>query len=606
MTRITGLSTGLDVDALVKTAMSGYQTRINQQIQQKDILEIKQKLYRQTLTDTRSFYNKYLDVTKSDSLLFTSNYKSVTFTSSNEEAVTAKALSGGKIDNYTVDVTSIAKPSSLTIDHSKIVAGNKITISNEVFTEVFTLEGNTEKEIAENLNNSLSSKGITARYTQFSIDGTTAGMILESSVLGTSAPKISAQIMGTVTTNILNIKSGTNANDGTDGNPVTAGTKAITDSPIAIGNIKAGNIITINGKQFTLTGGTVDEINTNLNIALDAAGIKVNATYDTANGMTLEADEAGSANNFTSSIRVYATALDEKQLKSTPGTNAVITVTNSKGEKYNYTGNANTFNVDDVVFTVNQKPTSSVTLSGKSDVTDIKDKIVKFVNDYNTLMTSLNTNTMTKHNSNYAPLTDEQKEAMSESEIKLWNEKVESGQLYRDSDITKIANNMKEAMRSVMSGTGMTLEKIGITPVKDYAGTSNGTFTIDEEKLTSALENNIEDVMNLFAGKPDDTATTDEQKNSQTGILNKIKTNLYAEVMKSDSALAKKVGIEGTASFTSNTITKNISDYEKKITDMQKALATREQALYVKYANLETIMNKYNSQQSYLTSSLGS
>ncbi|OOM16272.1 flagellar filament capping protein FliD [Clostridium saccharobutylicum] len=592
MTRYAGLS-GIDVDSLVKTAMKGYQTKVDQQIQKRDVLEIKQKLYRQVLTDTRSFYNKYIDIAKSDSLMLSSNYKAVSFKSDNEGAVTAKALSGAKIDNYTVDVTSIAKPSSLTIDDSKIVAGNKIKIQGIEFE----LEGASKTEIATNLTNSLKAKGISinARYTQFSTNSTT-GMVLESSVLGASSPDFTAQVMGTATTNNLDVTSGTDTAEAFSNN-------------IAPGNIVAGNMITVNGKQFKLTGANGDEINTNLNAALDSAGIKVNATYNDTDGMKLTADDKGAANNFTASIRVY-TESPETEMKAsvdgTKGTDAGITVTNSKGEKYTYTGNANTFTVDDVVFTVNQKPTSSVTLSGKSDTTDIKDKIVKFVNDYNTMITNLNKDIMIKHDRNYSPLTSDQKEAMSESQIKLWDEKVETGQLYRDSDISRITSSMKEAMRSVMDGSGMTLEKIGITPVKDYAGTTNGTFAIDEEKLTSALQNNIEDVKDLFIGQPDATATTDAEKNSQTGILNKLKSNLYSEVMKSDSALAKKVGIEGTASFTTNTITKSISDYEKKITNMQKALATRQQALYSKYANIEEMMNKYNSQQSYLASSLGS
>lgn len=611
MTRLTGLATGLDVDSLVKTAMAGYQTKINQKIQQKDILEIKQTQYRQVLTDTRSFYNKYLDVAKSSSLLFSSNYKSVSFESDNVGAVTAKALSGAKVDNYKVDVTSIAKPSSLTIDSTKVVAGNKIKINE---TE-FELEGTTQSEIADNLTNALSAKGINikARYTQFSSDGTSAGLVLESNVLGGSAPKFTAQIMGTTVTTPLAVNSGTNSNDGTDGNSVTAGSKAITSSPIATSNIEAGNMITINGKQFKLTDADADgdgdkdedDITKNLNTALDAAGMKVTATYDPTNGMTLEADEVGTANNFTASLRVYTETV-ESSITAADGKNADITITNSKGEKYVYTEDKNTVTVDNVVFTFTQKPTGTVTLSGKTDITDIKDKIVSFVNEYNTLMTSLNKDVMTKHNRNYSPLTSEQKEAMSEAEIKLWNEKVEQGQLYRDSDITRIAENMKQTMRSVMDSSGISLEKIGITPVKDYAGTANGTFSIDEEKLTSALQNNIDDVMDLFIGQPDATAVTDSKKNAQTGILYKLKSTLYSEVMKSDSALAKKVGLEGTASFTNNTITKSISEYEDKIEDMQTALSKKQQALYSKYATLETMMNNYNSQQSYLTSYLGS
>ena len=60
-TRITGLATGLDVDSIVKTTMKAYQTKIDQQIQKKDVLEIKQKQARELVKKANDFFNKYLD-----------------------------------------------------------------------------------------------------------------------------------------------------------------------------------------------------------------------------------------------------------------------------------------------------------------------------------------------------------------------------------------------------------------------------------------------------------------------------------------------------------------------------------------------------------------
>ena len=44
--RITGLATGLDMDEVIKESMRPYRVKIQQQQQQKEIVEIKQKLYR--------------------------------------------------------------------------------------------------------------------------------------------------------------------------------------------------------------------------------------------------------------------------------------------------------------------------------------------------------------------------------------------------------------------------------------------------------------------------------------------------------------------------------------------------------------------------------
>ena len=62
--RITGLSTGLDMDEIVKNSMKPYRIKIEKQGQNKEILEIKQKLYRDMLKDSRDLYNKYIEYKK--------------------------------------------------------------------------------------------------------------------------------------------------------------------------------------------------------------------------------------------------------------------------------------------------------------------------------------------------------------------------------------------------------------------------------------------------------------------------------------------------------------------------------------------------------------
>ncbi len=69
--------------------------------------------------------------------------------------------------------------------------------------------------------------------------------------------------------------------------------------------------------------------------------------------------------------------------------------------------------------------------------------------------------------------------------------------LRKDNDLERIASEMKSAMSTVISGSGLSLEKIGIAPVKDYTD-KNGMLTIDEDKLTTALEENGGDVKDLF------------------------------------------------------------------------------------------------------------
>ncbi|MPM73190.1 Flagellar hook-associated protein 2 [bioreactor metagenome] len=247
-----------------------------------------------------------------------------------------------------------------------------------------------------------------------------------------------------------------------------------------------------------------------------------------------------------------------------------------------------------------------IRITGKTDAKDTKDKIVNFINDYNKMIEKLNTLTTEKRDRSFMPLTEEQKKDMSESEIKLWNEKVQKGQLSRDNDLTRIANSMKQSMRTLVEGLGLNLEKIGIKPVADYQGTKNGTFTIDEKKLTEALEQNSEEVMNLFTkGKPTDEGLSESKKYSQTGLIQRLKEILYNESVTVTAPILKKAGIEGSSTSFNNEISKSIEKYDQKMKDMEKDFSRREQLLYTKYSKLETMMNKYNSQQSYLMQQLG-
>lgn len=694
--RITGLATGLDMDQLVTDSMKPYRIKIDKKGQEKEILEIKQKLYREIIKDSRELYNKYFDITKSDSLLLSKSWSTTKFTSSNEDVVTVTGGGEAKPDNYTI-TGNIAKASKISIASSEIL-DDKITINGKEFT----LSGDTQKEKASNLTNDLKKAGINVKvsYTDFAGNGTTnaSGFILESTILGkdsnfvigagatittmtaTSAQNYEAATAATITgfntgdfnvnDNIINItvnnevksitiKSSDIKNE--EGSIDKDKLKNVLNNTLKEYNLEAtideaggitfkstklGNIddpeLTINlkggnfthgedevkaSKTFSLTGNekiTINGVLVDLSLKSGEASITEDdmTTVDYLNkvlkeqnlNMVVKETETGKF-TFTSNntgenakINVSLLTMGSGTKTSQGGIDANIIFTNSKGGVYTHTGTSNNVTLDGVNFnfTGDIPENTTININGKVDVTETKDKLVKFINDYNTLIEKLNKLTTEKRNRNFTPLTVDQKKEMSEDEIKLWNERVEKGQLSRDTDLTRIGNNLKNSMRTLVDGSGLSLEKIGIKPVADYQGTKNGTFTIDENILTKALEENSEDVMNLFIkSKPTDENLSDSQKYSKTGLVQRIKDILYKETMTSNSNFLKKVGYEGTVTAYDNTLTKSIREYERKMADMETDFARREQALYSKYSILESTMNKYNSQQSYLMQQLG-
>ena len=684
--RITGLATGLDMDEVIKESMRPYRVKIQQQQQQKEIVEIKQKLYRDVLKDSREFYNKYFDVSKSDSIVLSKNWSTIKFESSDSNVVSVSANSEAVNKNFTITGSS-ATATKATLTEG-IGEGDKIVVDGKEFT----LSGSTDRERVSNLNKELEKAGIKVcvSYTDFagSVNGENKkGLIFESTVLG---EKGSFTLGGSVhSVNIEEVK-GSNATEAKF-------------TGITVKNIRDSKEIKIDDKVIGLNLDsskeyTKDELVSELNKKLEEEKIDFRAKVDEDNNVTLVSTKSGeltdlptleitlennsivngafeNGNNATKSITslnlseiegkvlfidgkkvefslkdsildldALNKSLEEKNLnvsaeikdgklslisktsgesKSldisvieepaegfTPiiqGKDANIIIKDSKGGVYTHKGDSNVVTLDGVTFKFDGEiPADGIKITSKKDSTKTKEMVVNFFNDYNKLMEKLNTLTMEKRDRSYSPLTDEQKKEMSESEIKLWNERVEKGQLSRDSDLSRIINSLKNAMTTMVDGIDINLEDIGIKPVSDYGGVKNGTFTIDENKLTAALEEDPNKVMRLFTATPTDSKNlTSAEKNSKSGIAQRLKSILYDETMTVSARLLKKAGYEGTTTVTNNELTKSIEKYERKVKDMEKAFSKKEQALYSKYATLETMMNQLNSQQSYLLSQLG-
>lgn len=553
MTRITGLATGLDVDSLVQETMQAYQTKIDTVDQQKKVVELQQEMYREVITDCRNFYNDYFDISKSNSIILQKNWSATTFESSSS-AVTVTGGAGAEAANYSVKVESVAKAASYKLEANT----NGTVYINNVKIELGNDKSDAEK--VKIINEALKGKGVTAKYSEFE-----KGIILTTDKLGsdetisftTQAPKEMQEKNDYFKDLIKDFEDNKNVT-------ITNGKKEFT--------------FKIDVTQVTVdcTDGISEE---KIKEAMKKTGMDIVEEKSGGFKITYPAD----------SNAVKANGSDCK---------ATIT---KDGKTYEVVGNkTNNITLDGVTFKFNNVTKEDAQITGKADVTKVKENIVKFVNDYNKLMEKLNTLITEKRDKSYMPLTDAQRKEMSESEIELWEKKVKEGQLSRDSDLTRIRNAMKSTMSSLVGGTSSSLKSIGITPVSDYNGTKNGTFTIDEDKLTSALESNMEDVMKLFV------STGTDKDESDKGLLQKLKSVFDTETQTNKGSLIKKAGIVGSSTASNNTLSKQIIKYEEKISRMQTIFSSKQQALYTKYSRLETLMNNLNSQSNYLTSMLSS
>ncbi|WP_294379751.1 flagellar filament capping protein FliD, partial [uncultured Clostridium sp.] len=455
---------------------------------------------------------------------------------------------------------------STSILKSNLKAGNKIKIGD---TE-FEMAGDTEENIVSDLNSKLEAKNLEASY-----DSESGKMTIKSKSTGDAENnKFTAKLIV----------------DGKESS-LTVDLDKGYKTEINLSELNADKGININGQNFRLAykeDGTIDldALNKELNDKSIKAEIKDNK-------LVLNSTGTGISSKFKAKVSSYAKTTGKGVFKEGSDLSATISDGNNvykidEGKLPNgksITGNSIT--LDGTTFKFNDVTNGEVSLTGKRDGTELKDKIVDFINDYNELLGHINGKLYEEYDRSYLPLTDDDKEGLSDKEIEKLEKKAQTGLLRNDSYLRDFADDMKLTMTTMLEKTGLNLERIGIKPVQDYT-TQNGLFTIDEDKLQAAIESDPEGIQELFSGS--------------NGIITKLKNNLYEHATGTFSRLANKAGVADGVTAKTNEMTKDIEQRKKLITEMQAALKEKEDALYTRYSTLESNLASLQSQQSSLSS----
>lgn len=243
---------------------------------------------------------------------------------------------------------------------------------------------------------------------------------------------------------------------------------------------------------------------------------------------------------------------------------------------------------------VNAAPQAqAVTMTSTTDVDDIMAKIKEFVTTYNGFIKDLNDQTKETKYRDYTPLTSEQREEMSESDIKLWEEKAKSGLLRGDTLIREGLAGMRSLVYQSNSGIDSkynSLFSIGITTSKNY--NDGGTLEIDETKLRKVLEEDPDAVEKLFKnseGKKDDVV--DGKTVDTRGYLDKLR-----ESMKTFEITIEKKAGRSTMTDAQYAIGKNLVDTESRISTWKRKLEDIEARYWKQFTAMEQAINKANQQ----------
>lgn len=537
-------------------------------------------------------------------------------------------------------VKAIADPDNalkikfVTLDTTKSVtftAGD----SNDLLSKINISSGNVISPMNGTINYSTSDIG---KEFKINIDGVGYTIDLTTDYITGDDAALQAEIRNQLTAGgapadvLVNISGGKISFSTTDAHRITmeTGDAGLRD--------ELGFTSTVSSSRIDLSS-SLDTISSNLSTAFSFVSDKMTFKI---NGITIEANRTDTMNDVINKIntsnagvRLRYDSLTDKFTLETKDTGAVAVIDNvdvtgnffaalnidtsaeARGTDANLTINTvpvtrstNQFTIDGITYDIKAVGTSTVTVSANAD--DLIEKIKGFVAKYNEVITKINGELSEKQNREYKPLTDEQKEAMKEKEIELWEEKAKSGLLRSDPVLEKITSSMRKALYDAVDGVDLSLYEIGITTSNSYE--DKGKLVIDEVKLKQAIEDNPDKVAQLFT-KESTYAYTDSANRSlryeQEGLAQRLYDIIQDNIRFTrdengkKGILLEKAGIEGDLTEFDNTLNDQINEQNERLNRLLDILIEKENYYYNMFARMEAAIQSMNSQSAWLMAQTG-
>ncbi len=615
--RVTGLASGMDTDSIVEKMMSGTQAKIDKVNQQKQLLAWKQEEYRSIISKIKSFQDKYFN--SSSGCLYADYYSSRTVSladSAQAAYVSITASASASVSDIELSDIQLATRSCASTSGT---AARQIEIGFDAASAPIDLTGKTFELTVDGVTKTISFSKAYNSAEELSADIKT----LSNAAFGTDRLTVSASD-GKITINSDGAKV-TVADSSENGALGVAGMSLINDSTSRIDLTKSlaensfakplvgdSFAFTINGERFEFSSDTT--VGTVINtINNSSAGVKLSYSSVTdkftltststgsSSGISI-ADESG---NFMDSIIGTLGASNYTQ-----GTDASVYINGTK-----VTRSDNSFTIDGVTYNLKANTSGTINATVTTDVDKAVKNIKAFVDDYNSLLDTLNSKLSEARYRDYEPLTDSQKSEMTESQITKWEEKAKSGLLNNDTALSSIVTSLRKTMYTAVAELSDNSENLDISMSSIGISTENyqskGKLTVNEDKLRTALTNNPEKVVSLFTQKsdkiylPTNSQEVKAERYKEEGIMNRLSDiiNDATRTTYGGGVLLKIAGYTGSTTESENTISKSIKSYEEKLDKLLESYDAEKTRYYNQFTTMEEYIAKMNQQISWLSSS---
>ncbi len=262
-----------------------------------------------------------------------------------------------------------------------------------------------------------------------------------------------------------------------------------------------------------------------------------------------------------------------------------------------YTSSSSNFSINGLnISALAETGDTAITINTTQDNQGIYDKVKDFLSTYNEIINEMQSLYNADSAKGYNPLTDDQKEEMSEKEIEKWEDKIKSAILRRDSSLGNLITKMTQAMSSPIqiNGRGYALSDFGIQTLGFLNAPKNEQYAYhiygdEDDSATSSKEDKL---MAMINSDPDTVIE----------YMQSLAANLYDAV----GSEMKSTNLRSAYTvYNDKEMANDQKSYEKSIKQWEQKIADMEDRYYKKFSKMESTLAKLQSSTNALSGLMG-
>ena len=365
-----------------------------------------------------------------------------------------------------------------------------------------------------------------------------------------------------------------------------------TEGPIVAGD-HAGSMyrtIAINGNNIVLRD---DMTFAQMNLAINNSGAGVNINFNSlTNVITLRAPDGSASPTIQGNAAFDDFILALGLVNEEAAVNAVVSVSTDGGPMVPIAVSGNTFTLEGVTFdfrnVMGPFPSDVITVAVTANTDRARDVLVNFIYEYNALVNELASLRNTSRpvsitGGHFNPLLEHEKRAMTEGEIRMWEEQARIGTLHRSREIQDILAEMRSIMATSFPGAGP-------------AGSSATIFSF-------GIQTNIDGTLRIEDQDRFEYALLNSNTEGLFTVVSSLGDRLNAAFRDFNRRIENVAGREGAGVLNRNSnIERRISEYNARADRLTRQLTRRENHLFARFGRMEQLLIQSNAQMDFLFS----